>query len=408
MNQTASGIGSALVERDLLRGLERLWQGQFSPDYVWKAELALRAFLISDRLFVSNLTEISNIYEEGIRRAFAHAVAVGKPLLEYEQPFGDWILDNEFVNPRELHPFRNLPEAEKASLDEFVDRQMEVKVRSILPRWITTTAQAEVFLSAWYNGVALRDCEHAARFQTDDDDETESHPLPSEYWRSFWKGDELIWSPVTSTFSRSDAAYLVGCHRAGLLVFADSPVARICEEHVFAKWPSRLFELLGEELGRLSRLISGPDIAFALPPLLSLVMSRAPEREAIPNIIVAVRDEYASARKELWALLDEMWNAKSFATQVKILRSLESAASSIVPAAFRGSVNALELAIGVASVSLSDTARTLLAHDAPIGRVSAVSFARKLSRDLRKFLENNRTILRRHLSVSERRQFGFD
>lgn len=394
-------IGSALIDRDVLDGLERVWMGGFGPSYLRKAELALRAFIVAPTLVVSRLT--GDPYEE----ADLITDASSAQYIDYQAPFSDHFLDYEFVDPREPHPYQRIPADEESALEALVARRIEEQVQQLFPRWITTIASADAFLNAWYQGQSFHECESAALTARTNLSDSDAHEkLQSSYLHYASPYSGIQTHAVFGDRPVDHARYLVGCHRAGLLVFGASPIAQVCEEHLFIAWPRHLFEILGEDFEQQSRLIAAPNVAFGLPPLLSILLGRAARRTQIPFEISAMREEYASARTELWALLANMWRAESFAKQVKLARALQMAAKSIVPAAFRGRANAIDLAIDVASVNLPGIARQLLEADEPNSRVSAISFARRLSRDLRRHTISHALALRRHLTKSELSSFG--
>jgi hypothetical protein len=108
-------------------------------------------------------------------------------------------------------------------------------------------------------------------------------------------------------------------------------------------------------------------------------------------------------------MLEEMWNAPSHKEQLKILRTLEDAASAMFKTAFPERIDALSIGLSATRILKGDVIgplEKLHKWNQPKARVGAVSFANKVSSDLRKHLLNDRRILRRHFTVSELRELG--
>ncbi|MCY3819050.1 MAG: hypothetical protein OXH52_06760 [Gammaproteobacteria bacterium] len=138
-------------------------------------------------------------------------------------------------------------------------------------------------------------------------------------------------------------------------------------------------------------------------------MSRARERERIPEVIREMREEYGGARDKLWALMERMWDADLVDEQVKCLRQLEEASHAVFAAAFERKIDVLSLSLKMfppTLPALSSAGKEVYDAKKPRLRVAAVSFARKLAGDLREQLCNSRHVLQRHLTGSELRAFG--
>lgn len=396
-DSTLISPGTVLVDRPILQTLEHLWEGHVEPSDLARIELGIRAFLTSPRLVVSHHA----VDHLNWRAAFSDEVVILEPSL-YEPPFHDHLLDYEFIHPDEPLSVSGLPPTEKSYLTEFVRRRMEDEVRRILPKCLRVEGEAVSFLYAWYRGRSLRDCETAAK-------------EPEEWWPDCdnpFDLDKFIAEgkhEILHNGPAFEAAYFVGCHRAGMVIYTDSPLGRICNEFIFSEWPNKLFERLDSEHRSAMRQIRGPGIAVDLPPLTALLLSRASNRHYIPSALCELREEYEAGRNDLWAILGELWEAPVLADQIKHLRKLQGAAESIFSAAFPERFNVLSLGLNLAQVSAGGVARVaqqLLERDMPRSRVCAVSLAAKLSKDLRKTLLNSKDILRRHFSPSELRDFG--
>jgi hypothetical protein len=202
---------------------------------------------------------------------------------------------------------------------------------------------------------------------------------------------------------------VVECHRSGLCVFGEGPVARFANQHLFSHWPNALFNRLDEEYREFARAVRGPGVGIELPILTALVLSRASRRDEIPVTIRDIRDSYASDRTALWELLDQMWFARTAREQMRALQILNQAADSIFDAAFPKKFRALSVGWELGKLSLAGAVgafKTVVDHNEPRLQVSAVSFANQLANDLHHFLLANHSILQRHLTPSERRAFG--
>lgn len=146
-----------------------------------------------------------------------------------------------------------------------------------------------------------------------------------------------------------------------------------------------------------------------LPPLTALLLSRASLRSLIPEALRDLREEYKGDRDRLWKMLSEMWKAPTVEGQIRVLRKLEGAATALFKASFPERVDALSVALTATKLIQGDVIgplEKLRAWNQPKARVGAVSFAAKLSSDLRKHLLNQREIMRRHFTAAELRELG--
>jgi hypothetical protein len=390
-------LGTSLMEPALLRALKSLWEGPLEPDELGKIERALRAFFLSPQL---------RVVRKDHRRSYSDDPDYSKKALygDYEEPFGDHFLDYEFEHPASPQPYISPAKDESSFLTEFVSTEIIKEASKALPDWITTEGEALAYLDAWYAGSSARECALAAQF-------AEGDPLYEEHCgRRFTSFESLgAYHPIFHRGPSFDAAYFVGSHRSGLLLFGCSPIAQICANHLFSVWPAKLLERFGEEFQEAARQLRGPGIGISVPPLVSLVLSRARRRDDVPSVIKEFREEYAEARISLWNLLEKMWEAPTLRAQVQMLRQLESAAESIFKAAFPEKRNILSLGITAVKVATGNIAAGLekaAQGEETRSRVAAISFAEKIAVDFRKDLLSQRRILERHLTEAELREFG--
>ncbi len=384
-------FGIALIERPLLRALQALWEGPLRPDYLPAIESAVRAFLTASTLTVSRY---------GSTLGETKAVHPSRPDPEYEEPFDDQFLDYEFTYPREPHPFRDLGRPESEFLSKLVLVKLGTAACAAAPPRVESLQEAIAYLDAWYEGRPRDECESAA-----------AAAAPTREWRQPFKRtpEEALYALDITHNAFSHAEYLVGCHRAGLVVYGHSPIAHICSDHLFSKWPDHLFKTLDEEYRQATEELRGPGLGVTLPLFTSLLLSRAPSRSRIPEALRDIREEYKPDRDRLWTMLREMWEAPTFKGQIRVLRTLESAATALFKTSFPERVDALSIALTATDVIKGDVISPLRKlHDwnQPRARVGAVSFASKLASDLRGRLLNQREIMRRHFTDVELREFG--
>lgn len=392
-------LGTVVVERSILRALQRLWTGPIDPDDLKGIELGVRALLTSEHLIAAQPWDSRS--------------PVSADASDYEPPFGDNVLDYEFIHPDDPIMGSLLPalgstvlsQCQSGYLEEFVASRMRDKIRQILQRPFQFDWQAMTFLENWSAGEPVWLCEESSRFEDYNVYfELNRDSFDLELFLAKNKYRHVLADPVHI------AKDLVTLQRAGLMVYADSPVGELCAEFIFSEWPQKLFEEVGQEFQNAARQIRGPGIAIDLPPLTALLLSRASCRENILTCLRDLRDEYAKPRKQLWGLLNEMWETPFFKDQLKILVKLQGASKSVFKAAFPERFDILSLGLDIAQMSPGAIARVgqkLLERDLPRSRVSAVSLAAKLSKDLRNVMLNSRVSLQRHLSKSELRDFGF-
>ncbi|MBX3603546.1 MAG: hypothetical protein KF863_23260 [Rubrivivax sp.] len=317
---------------------------------------------------------------------------------EFEMPFGEPALDYSFVLPEQPHPIASLELDESEFLEARVTTGVIADAVKAIPKWIKLAAEANAFLDAWYRGWPQRAAEDAARQRLG------WHVLGDERFVL----DELI-HPIFDGAPAKSAHYLVGCARAGAIVFGESPVARYCAEHLYSRWPEQLFARFGEQFKAAARELQSPAFAFSLPPLVQLVLSRAEARHHIPEVIRDLRDELSEPREELWQVLRAMWRARTFREQLDYLRTLQSASDAMFDASFPSKIDLLNIGITAAPLSVSaiaGTAKLLRDRDLPMVQVGSVSFASRLSMSFRRELLNSEAQLKRYLKPAELKSFG--
>jgi hypothetical protein len=383
---TPPAFGAGVLDGALLDTLERLWEGPVRLSDLDQIEIALRALLVSPSLI--SLRHL---------KAWDVSPSLDAPGINYQEPFDDHLLDYEFHDPSVPLELPSLLVSEKSSLASRVSSELAAQGMAALPKWVNNAAQAGAFLDAWYDGHSPDECEVAAREMRDWEDNAQDSVADLQHFVTFAGG------PL------HHVEELVACHRAGYTVYGFRPVFKFCEEHVFSHWPKELFSSLDSEYRAMVRSLRGPGIAVELPPILAIILSRAKYRAEIPDAIRDLRAEYRTARDKLWKLLNEMWSEPTLKQQVRILQDLKSASQSIFGTAFPERFDALSFGLSLSQLSpggIASAAKQLRERDRPNARVQAVSFAYKLSQDLRHSVLNSRTVLKRHFTEAELSDFG--
>ena len=251
-------FGTALLDRIIIESLQTLWEGELSPDRLNQIEKGIRAFIVSKRL------SASRVYSSRSEPSL-YETNTGVLPMEYDEPFGDHLLDYEFIDPLESHERIAIEEEELDFLSKNVCSEIRAKICDVLPDWIENYMQAHAYLDAWYIGKSPLECESFALTECSDGfDEVLLDNLPKKFSK-----DVLIRSSTHALlhgFPEEHAIYLVACHRQGMHVYSELPIAKICDEHIFSQWPDRLFQYLGEEFLEVTRSFRGPGIAVELPP----------------------------------------------------------------------------------------------------------------------------------------------
>jgi len=99
-----------------------------------------------------------------------------------------------------------------------------------------------------------------------------------------------------------------------------------------AEYPDKLFETLDAQWQDFARRATEGDIGLAAPPLLSILLTRAAKREAIPTVLSDLRDEFADARRKVWQLLAELKDARTVEDAQRIKKQLATASELMSPA----------------------------------------------------------------------------
>lgn len=124
--------------------------------------------------------------------------------------------------------------------------------------------------------------------------------------------------------------HLVAVERQGGSALLEGDFGRTAIR-VSRKYPEKLFENLDRDWQQFAREADGGALGFMVPPVLSIILTRAAKREAIPAIINDLRAEWADARAKVWALIDRLMTAGTVEEAIDIRRELEEASRMLSP-----------------------------------------------------------------------------
>ncbi len=102
-------------------------------------------------------------------------------------------------------------------------------------------------------------------------------------------------------------------------------------EAASSQFPDVLFQQLDREWQVFAREADTGRLGLVVPPVLSIVLSRATRRDAIPQILKDLRDEWGVARARVWALVQRLKSARTIQEAIEIRRELEAASRLFVP-----------------------------------------------------------------------------
>jgi hypothetical protein len=75
--------------------------------------------------------------------------------------------------------------------------------------------------------------------------------------------------------------------------------------------PMELFNQLDQSWQEFAKEVVQSGLDLRIPPVLGIVLSRCARRDAIPTILLDLRNEWASAREKVWYRLDSLRKART-------------------------------------------------------------------------------------------------
>jgi len=386
-------LGTCIFDFCVAEKVRRLWEGPVSPADLDAIELGLRALLIYENITPS----MSVTAWESPRLHWEANEFIDVEAAERRHLFDHDMLDNVVVDSEIKHYAAPISPEQSNFLTKYVVQELNRMIPSVLPDKTAPESEFAALLDKWYSA--------HSRFGP-------GLGFDGEPRKKMITRDQFLQESFHSmlrTGVEAHALYFVKCHSHGYGIVSCKPIAQICYEHIFARWPMHLFNKLSADFQKEARLLLSPGFSFPIPPVTLLVLSRAYSRGQIPGTLLDLRDEFKKGRKELWELLSKLWRTTNFGEQLKIQRALENAANSIFAAAFPETINSLSVALDFAQLTpdgIASGMNKLLDYDTPNRQVKAISFAAKLSKQLRIHLKNQTDVLKRHLTRSELVSFG--
>jgi hypothetical protein len=92
-------------------------------------------------------------------------------------------------------------------------------------------------------------------------------------------------------------------------------------------YPNNLFSQLDESWQLFAKKLARGGFNLRVPPVLGVVMTRAARRDAIPAVLLDLRNEWAIARDKLWQRIDALKHARTIEEGEGLLRELEAASA---------------------------------------------------------------------------------
>lgn len=386
-------IRSAVVDYGHLTALQRLIFGPLSPSDLPLVEQALRALITVEQLRPVPFIELE---KGGLYTADVLTEESG------QAPIGDHILDYEFIyEPDRISPLPILEREEEIAISRLVVNLLERAYGKPVFEITTTEIAKDIDPS-------LMGFIHDEWRMMDPDvaDEDEENRWARDVMESC---DDHPGRDKLTLYART----LVRFHRAGAVVFSQGLIGQACQEHLFSRYPSSIFDHLDQDWHKHIRQTIGPGIGVVVPPILACVLSKVGRRDDIPSVVRDMRDKYRASRESLWNYLEEMWCAPTLKKQLQLLSKLEEASEHLFkasfPERFRFLQTAFSTAIKAAELkplsAMEEIGKSLLKKDESTSRVSAIGFTRQLSLDLRN-VGGMGNLLRKVLTRAEAAEFG--
>jgi hypothetical protein len=101
--------------------------------------------------------------------------------------------------------------------------------------------------------------------------------------------------------------------------------------NITSQFPDGLLANLDREWTELVRSVDGGDIGLAVPPFLSILLSRCARRDAILNVLESMKTEFREPREKMWSLIHAFKGATTIAEANEIRKELQRAGELMSP-----------------------------------------------------------------------------
>lgn len=91
------------------------------------------------------------------------------------------------------------------------------------------------------------------------------------------------------------------------------------------RYPDSLFNQLDESWQLFAKKMARGNFDLRIPPVLGIVMTRSARRDAMPAVLLDLRNEWAEARNKLWQRIDAFDDLRTVKEGEDLLRELEAA-----------------------------------------------------------------------------------
>jgi hypothetical protein len=157
----------------------------------------------------------------------------------------------------------------------------------------------------------------------------------------------------------------LGAVRAGgSAICAGDIWSRITERAT--SFPTELFAVVDEGWKEYARAADAGHIGPVIPPVLSIVLSRAGSRDRICTVIEDLRDEWAEARVKVWGLVDAMKEARTLSELNELRGHLRDAARHFSPTPPCNSLPTLRVLWNVFADAMAGAGTAGVAGGAPL------------------------------------------
>jgi hypothetical protein len=96
-------------------------------------------------------------------------------------------------------------------------------------------------------------------------------------------------------------------------------------------FPDALFTNLDESWREYALDVESGGFGFVVPPILGIILTRCARREAIPTVLIDLRNEWMSARRKVWRLLRSLKSCALLSEALEIKNELTTAAQLFAP-----------------------------------------------------------------------------